>query len=90
MQFDSTYDVKKVERIVGIRRPYAIRWSSLQLHLGDFYPLILIHSLPKVKHGEENANFRKPIRIEKDEIRFRSRWKYANMLGNTQLRFHVK
>ena len=42
---------------------------------------IYIHSLPKVKHGEENANFRKAIRIEEDAIRCRGRWKYANMLG---------
>ena len=49
-----------------------------------------VHSLPKVKHGEENANFRKPIRIEEDAICCRDRWKSANMLGNSQLRFHVK
>ncbi|GFS54168.1 transposable element Tcb1 transposase [Trichonephila clavipes] len=36
-----------------------------------------IHSLPKVKHGEENANFRKPIRIEEDAIRCRGRWNQA-------------
>ena len=53
-------------------------------------PLVTIHSLPKVKHGEENANFRKSIRIEEDAIRCRGRWKYANMLGNSQSRFHVK
>ncbi|GFX14131.1 transposable element Tcb1 transposase [Trichonephila clavipes] len=35
-----------------------------------------IRSLPKVKHGEENANFRKPIRIEEDAIRCRGRWKH--------------
>ena len=43
----------------------------------------LIHSLAKVKHGEENANFWKPIRIEEDEICCRGRWKYANMLSNS-------
>ncbi|GFV05569.1 transposable element Tcb1 transposase [Trichonephila clavipes] len=35
----------------------------------------ILHSLPKVKHGEENANFQKPIRIEEDAIRCRGRWK---------------
>ena len=51
---------------------------------------VIIHSLPKVKHGQENANFRKPVRIEEDAIRCRRRWKNANMLGNSQSRFHVK
>ena len=32
-----------------------------------------IHSLPNVKDGEENANFRKPITIEEDAIHCRSR-----------------
>ncbi|GFT05607.1 transposable element Tc1 transposase [Trichonephila clavipes] len=45
-----------------------------------------IHSLPKVKHGEENANFRKPIKIEEDAIRCRGRWKYANMLAKRNRR----
>ncbi|GFU08939.1 transposable element Tc1 transposase [Trichonephila clavipes] len=36
--------------------------------------MVKIHSLPKVKHGEENANFRKLIRIEEDAIRRRGRW----------------
>ncbi|GFX46582.1 uncharacterized protein TNCV_4550211 [Trichonephila clavipes] len=39
-----------------------------------------IQSLPKLKHGEENANFRKPIRIEEDAIRCKGRWKYSNTL----------
>ena len=51
---------------------------------------INMHSLQKVKHREENANFRKPIRIEENEIRCRGRWKYANMLGNYQSRFVKK
>ncbi|GFX89301.1 HTH_Tnp_Tc3_2 domain-containing protein [Trichonephila clavipes] len=38
-------------------------------------PNKFIHSLLKVKHGEENANFRKPIRIEDDAIRYRGIWK---------------
>ncbi|GFW16642.1 retrovirus-related Pol polyprotein from transposon opus [Trichonephila clavipes] len=47
--------------------------------LGEFkqpderFSVVHIHSLPKVKHGEENANFRKPIRIEEDAIRCRGR-----------------
>ena len=52
--------------------------------------IYLVHSLPKVKHAEKNANFRKPIRIEEDAIRGRSRWKYAYMFGNSQSCFHVK
>ena len=48
-----------------------------------------MHSLPKVKHREENTNFWKPI-IEKDTIHCRGRQKYANILGNSQFRFHVK
>ncbi|GFX44156.1 uncharacterized protein TNCV_4119521 [Trichonephila clavipes] len=51
---------------------------------------LFIHSLPKVKHRQENANFQKPIRIEDDAIRCRGRWKYANMLGNSQSCIHVK
>ena len=51
---------------------------------------MLVLSLPKAKHGEENANFLKPIRIEENAIRCRGRWKYANVLGNCQLHFHVK
>ena len=46
-----------------------------------------IHSLPKVKHGEEDATFRKPVRIEEYAIRCRGRWKYANMLSNSQSPF---
>ena len=49
-----------------------------------------MHSLSKVKHAEENADFQKQIKIEEDAIRCRGRWKYANMLGNSQSRFHVK
>ena len=49
-----------------------------------------IHSLPKVKYGEENANFWEPVRIEEDAIHCRGRWKYANLLGNSQSRFQVK
>ena len=45
---------------------------------------------PKVKHREENANFRKPVRIEEDAIRCRVRWKYTKMLVNSQSHFHVK
>ncbi|GFT37372.1 uncharacterized protein TNCV_4285201 [Trichonephila clavipes] len=55
-----------------------------------FSGIYIIDSLPKVKHGEENANFRKPIRTEEDAIRCRDRWTYANMLGNSQSCFHVK
>ena len=52
----------------------------------------ILHSLPKVKHREENANanFQKPIKIEEDAIHCRGRWNDANMLGNSQLCFHVK
>ncbi|GFW61122.1 uncharacterized protein TNCV_4873321 [Trichonephila clavipes] len=49
-----------------------------------------IHPLPKVNHGEENVNFRKPIRIEEDAIRCRGRWNYANVLGNSQSCFQIK
>ena len=49
-----------------------------------------LHSLPKDKHGEENDNFRKPNRIEEDAICSKGRWKYANMLDNSQSRFYVK
>ena len=38
---------------------------------------IYIHSLPKIKHGEENGNFRKPIRIQEDAVHCRGRWKYS-------------
>ena len=51
---------------------------------------MLVHSLPKAKHDEENANFQKPIRIEENAIHCRSRCNYANMLGNSQSNFHVK
>ncbi|GFV88419.1 HTH_Tnp_Tc3_2 domain-containing protein [Trichonephila clavipes] len=37
--------------------------------------------IPKVKPGEENANFRKPIRIEEDAIRCRGRWKQLSEGG---------
>ena len=40
-----------------------------------------LHSLPKVKHGEENADFRKQIKIEEHAIRCRGGWKYEDMLG---------
>ena len=35
----------------------------------EFY----MHSISKVKHGEENANFRKAVRIEEDVIHCRGR-----------------
>lgn len=45
-----------------------------------FSPVInVIHSLLKVKYGEENGNFRKTLRIWKAEICCRGKWKYANM-----------
>ena len=43
----------------------------------------LMHSLPKVKHGEENSNIQKKIRIDEGAIRYRGRWKNANMLVNS-------
>ena len=46
-----------------------------------------MRSLPKFKHGEVNANFRKPIIIEEDAIRCRGRWKNVNMLGNSHCAF---
>ena len=49
-----------------------------------------IHLLPRVKQEEENSNFRKPIRVEEDAIHCKGRRKYADMLGNSQSRFHVK
>ena len=51
---------------------------------------VKIHSLTKVKHREENANFQKLVRIEEDAIHCRGRWKYANKLGKSQSCFHVK
>ena len=60
------------------------------LCLGAKLSLKNLHSLRKVKHGEENASFRKPIRIEQNAIRCSEKWKYANILGNSQSRFHVK
>ena len=48
-----------------------------------------MHSVPKVQHGEKNVDFRKPINIEDDAIRCKGRGKYANMLGNSELRFEV-
>ncbi|GFY16686.1 transposable element Tcb1 transposase [Trichonephila clavipes] len=38
----------------------------------------------KVKHGEKNAKFRKPIRIEKDGIRCRGRWNQAESQSDLQ------
>ena len=63
--------------------------TTLMNHTATLRDLNL-HSLPKVKDGEENANFWKKIRIEEDDIRCRGRWKYANMLGNSQQRLYVK
>ena len=48
-----------------------------------------VHSLPELKHGKENVDFRKPIRIEEDAFRRRGSWKYAKMLGNSQSPFRV-
>ncbi|GFU13105.1 putative transposable element [Trichonephila clavipes] len=64
-----------------------------QLKQFDFKPSteelnFIVNSLPKVKHGKEQANFRKPIRIEENAIHCRSRWNCQVIYSQFGLAIH--
>lgn len=49
-----------------------------------------IHSLPNVKHTEENINFQRPVWIGEVTIRCIVSLKYTYLLCNSQSRFHAE